>query len=132
MKKFLVRVLTAALVLGAAGLFMACEGGFVDPGHIESFNGGGFYGGGGGGGGNDNQGGDNDEKPAALSENATFDQVIAKLDEIIGYSGASSSVKSLAEAYKKILQDDKSGYEANWSIRRPAVIATVNGYIILL
>jgi hypothetical protein len=76
-RKFSIILLTAVVVLGTAALVIACEGAFVDPGHNDVYG----LGNGGGAGGAGGKGG----KPAMLSEDATLDEAIAKLDEIIDY-----------------------------------------------
>jgi hypothetical protein len=92
MKKFFVILLTVVVVLGAAVLVSACGGGsFVDPGH-DDING---FGGG---------GGSSRGKPTKLSEDATLDEMIDKLDEILNYSGTSSVVKMEASALKESLE----------------------------
>jgi hypothetical protein len=125
MRKFSVVLLTAALVLGASVLLIACEGGFVDPGHndVSGFDGSGGSGpdgsgrpdGGGGGG-----------KPAKLSESATRDEAIAKLDEILSYSGTSSAIKVGVRQLKMGLEGISS---AEWRSTRMTHIDSINSII---
>jgi hypothetical protein len=76
-------------------------------------------------GGNGNGGGG---KPATLASNATYSQTIAKLDEIINYSGTPETTKSSAQDYKTAWQGDSS-VQANWSSFRLSYVPLVNSLI---
>ncbi|MDR3356847.1 MAG: hypothetical protein LBO04_06630 [Spirochaetaceae bacterium] len=95
MRKFSIILLTAAVILGAGLLVIACEGGFVDPGHDDVS---GFGNGGGGGGG----------KPAKLGYDATYGEMRSKLNEIINYSGTPSHIKAAARLYIETISDSNA------------------------
>jgi hypothetical protein len=132
MRKFSVILLAVIVVLGAGLLVIACEGSFVDPAVIEE---GGINedGGGGGNGGGGDNGGDNGRggKPAKLKYDATLDEAIAKMDEIISYSGTSSSIKASARQMKDMLERMDS---ASWWINDNylGLIDSINALIELI
>jgi hypothetical protein len=115
MKKFFLTYAAAVLLLAAFGLLAACSGSFVDPGWASETSGGGLSGGDwdidGGGGDNDGGSGGNGNggggKPAKLSDSATYNQAVAKLDEIIAYCGdeqALALIKNGADSAKESIK----------------------------
>ena len=103
--------------------FVSCEGTFVDPGRPSTF-GGGFGGDFGGFGGDFGGGGGN--KPAKLSSGASYSEAMAKLDEIIAYSGSSTSIREQA----RILKESYGGLSSFWSGSvQSAAIISINALI---
>jgi hypothetical protein len=84
-----------------------------------------MYNGGGGGGGS---GGNTVTKPAPLANNATIDEAIAKLDEIIAYCDSHSgntAVRSSASGMKTNLETSKTN-PMYWTGAQSATISTIN------
>jgi hypothetical protein len=77
----MITVLRAFLVVAVFASFAACSGGlFNDPGHAESGLTGGSGGGGGGGGGG--------VKPGPLSDDASYEEFLAKVEAVTKYCTA--------------------------------------------
>jgi hypothetical protein len=66
-------------------------------------------------------------KPTTLAQDATYAQAMAKLDEIIAYSGTPTATKSAAETLKTTY--GTSSYETSWSSYRIAVVTNINSLI---
>ncbi|MDR3139382.1 MAG: hypothetical protein LBT95_06875 [Treponema sp.] len=129
--KQLAVVFKAALALLILASLAACEGGtFSDPGHgtsgIASGSGGGSSGGG---------------KPAKLSDDASYEEVLDKLDEIIDYCEAhpgpgNDSVKASAQSLRNMFSE--YGFESWWNSAtqnendKQELIDAINAYISLL
>ncbi|GHV81995.1 hypothetical protein AGMMS49991_05530 [Spirochaetia bacterium] len=67
-------------------------------------------------------------KPALLAANATYAQAMAKLDEIIAYSGTPANIKEWAELNKTDLSSGPQ-YESGWSTVGASIVAGINGKI---
>jgi uncharacterized repeat protein (TIGR02543 family) len=82
---------------------------------------------------NGNSGNDNSnnagKKPTELSSGATFDEIIAKLDEIIAYSGAPTDTKADAQELKDALKSQESSLKSAWSYAGAAYLTPINGLI---
>jgi hypothetical protein len=77
----------------------------------------------------DDSGPSGGSKPSKLSSSATYNQAIAKLDEIIAYSGTSSSVKVSAQQLKTAVSTAGSSY---WSSYSAQTILSINTLIDLI
>jgi hypothetical protein len=141
--KQIVVVFRAALLIAALASLAACSGVFVDPGHLDagviggsggSGGGDGGSGGGSGGGGSGGSGG----KPDPLSNNATYNQAVDKLDEIIAYCNAhpgtiNDGVKNNVESLKNALTGaNSSTIQNSWGSGALTMIININQYIDLL
>jgi hypothetical protein len=78
-----------------------------------------------GNGGNGNNGG----KPAELSSNATFGETIAKLDEIIAYTGTPEAIKTEAQNAKDSLKSFEDTLKPTWSYSGISYIYLTNTII---
>jgi hypothetical protein len=110
MKKFFVIGAAAILLLAAFGAVTACSGSFTDPGWHEA-------GGGGGSGG----------KPAKLSSDASYQDALDKLDEIIDYTSR-SDIQNQAENLKSNVELASSA----WSSAGTGFIVSINALIAML
>lgn len=132
-------VFKAVLLIAILAPLAACSGGtFIDPGH-GAWGGGGGYdldgsgdGGGNGGNGDGNGGG---SKPSLLSENATYDQAVATLDEIINYctaypNGMNKSTILSAQGTKTAISS--ATVKATWNTHRSVFVSTINTFISIL
>ena len=99
-------------VLVLLTLIAGCSGGvFIDHGNDD----GGSTSSGGGGG-----------KPSKLSGNASYQDAIAKLDEIIAYASNNSAARNSAETAKKDLE---SKGPSQWSFVKGVTIDQINNLI---
>jgi hypothetical protein len=116
--KQIVVVFRVFLLMTVFASLAACSGGiFVDPGH-------------GAGGGSGNGGGGSVSKPSKLSNDASYSQAAAKLDEIITYCDAhpgmtNNTIKSSAQLLKSTI----SSYQSWWSSMAGSLITEINTYI---
>jgi hypothetical protein len=142
MKKIFLTNAAAILLVAAFGMLSACSGHFVDPGWAAEAN---SLAGSGGislddnnniGGGSENDddddtdaGSENNGKPDRLSSGASYNEAIAKLNEIIAYCGNTYSlapVKSGAQA----LRDTITTYgSSGWSSASGTYIYSINKLI---
>jgi hypothetical protein len=128
--KQIVSIFRAALLIAVLASLAVCSGSFIDPGQVDGIVsmgggdfGGGFDGGGGGG------GGGGVSKPDPLPDNATYEQAIDKLDEIIEYCedhpGTMNDVtKNGAEMLKPTISS------VTWDSMGSTVIPQINSLII--
>jgi ABC-type glycerol-3-phosphate transport system substrate-binding protein len=119
--KQIVGVLKAVLMIAVLASLAACSGGaFSDPGHEAS----GLTDGSGGG---VESGG----KPEKLSNDASYDEAVAKLDEIIDYCddhpgpGNDSAKASVEQVRQQLAMMGASAWDGS-------LISSINAYISLL
>jgi hypothetical protein len=109
----------AVLAIIILASLAACSGGtFNDPGHEAS----GFTG----------SGGSTGSKPARLSSNASYDEALAKCDEIIAYCEAhTGQVNDAVKASARQTKGNMSlmGGNSYWSSTKDTWIDTINYYI---
>ncbi|MDR0451384.1 MAG: hypothetical protein LBH26_08990 [Treponema sp.] len=146
-------VFKAGLLIMVFASLAACSGGiFIDPGYggagtgnydrsdysdggNGSTGGGGGSIGGGGGSGSTGGGGGSESKPAILDNNASYQEAVDKLDEIIEYCEAhpgnqNNSVKSSVETMKGNFS--VLNVSSNWNTVALVNISAINAYILLL
>jgi hypothetical protein len=80
----------------------------------------------------DGNGSSNGEKPVELSSNATFDETIAKLDEIIAYSGTPADTKTAAQDLKDTLKSLESALKPAWSYAGASYLTLANNLIVTI
>jgi hypothetical protein len=130
MKKFFLINAAFILLLAVSGMIAGCSGSFVDPGwaaEMSGFDGGwdvdssGLDG--------DDNGGGTGTKPERLPDNASYNDAIDRLDEIIKYCGDSTSLavtKGTAEGYRDSLTKvDSSG----WNTIKSSQINLINALV---
>jgi hypothetical protein len=136
MKQITVPFRTILLMVVLVSL-AACSGGiFVDPGHGGagggSYSDGDFEGSGSTGSGSSTGGGSGSgAKPARLSSTASYDEALAKLDEIIDYceehpGTGNNMVKSAAETTRDGISLNG---QSNWSSLASSMIPSINTFI---
>jgi hypothetical protein len=151
-------VFRTVLLIVVAVSFAACSGGvFVDPGHGGAVGGAGYHGGdsddnsytgssgtgtgtggsgtgtGTGTGTGSGTGGGSGAKPTKLSNNATYNETLARLDEIIAYCNnhpgtVNNQVKASAETQKSYMPT----FQSAWSTVGLTTISGINSMIDLL
>jgi hypothetical protein len=115
-----------ALLIAVLASLAACSGGaFIDPGR-----GAGGASGGNGTGTGTGTGGNGVSKPATLSTSASYNQALAKLNEIIEYcednpGTQNDGMKSGAQTWKTTF----STYASTWGSSGPTVISSINDLI---
>jgi hypothetical protein len=130
-------VFKAVLLVAVFVSLAACSGGtFIDPGHGGGGTDGGNYsngnGDGGSGGGSSGGGSGSVSKPSRLSNNATYAQSVAKVDEIIDYCearpGATNDAMNMgAQSLKSGLS--YPGVQSSWSSMADRQISAINAFI---
>jgi hypothetical protein len=131
------RAMPFVYILGLALVFSACTGTFTPPGSgggsgssgLEGLGGSSGGDGDGSGSGSGSGDGGGSSKPATLGSDASYDDAIAKLNEIITYCNANSgndTPKSTAENQKTTIETAGRG---TWSISKSSFIHGINTLI---